>query len=120
MAGGDWVSRDEIQTMNRELVHRMDSGFQNLGITLRSIETEVKATNGRLRKVEVDASANGVRVTNLEREVFPRGRRPIAMVSAGGPMTVTLRDVAVVVATVGAVIAIQDWLIPFIERIVRP
>jgi hypothetical protein len=63
---------------------------------------EGKKTNGRVSLLEVQTARHGENLKNLNDEVFRAGRKPVGVV--------TMRDVYLVLGTIGSVAAAAKWL----------
>jgi hypothetical protein len=62
---------------------------------------EGKKTNGRVSLLEVQTARHGENLKNLNNEVFRAGRKPVGVV--------TMRDVYIVLGTIGALAAVVKW-----------
>lgn len=114
---GTDVTKDDLWDLRDTLTEQIREGF-------RGVHARQDTTNGRIQKAEVALAEYGVKVKNLEREVFPPsgGRRKVDPV-ARPKGYVSERDVRVVLATLGTtggVIAFFWKLLPAILRAVTP
>lgn len=73
--------------------------------TSRATLDEARKTNGRVNGLEVLSTEHGVKLKNLEREVFHADAS-----RASEETPITRRDLWVAVAAVGAVLAAVKWL----------
>lgn len=111
------------EVTNRDLLQiiteRMDRGFAEV---IKRQDT----TNGRVRDGELMSAQYGIRLKNLEREIFtPRsGRRKADPVVVQAPTRyITERDVRVIVATIvasSAVIGTVWKVLPLILKALTP
>lgn len=62
------MTREELRDLRDDLVERMTAGFSG-------VHQRLDQLNGRTGKSEALLAASDVRLTNLEREVFPSSRR---------------------------------------------
>lgn len=92
------INKDDLADLRDEIIREMTNLFQ--GVYKRQ-----DTTNGRVRDGEILSAQYGVRLKNLERELFtPRsGRRRADPVVVPAPTRyITDRDVRVIVATLVA------------------
>ena len=89
------VTREELRDMREDLVERMTQGFQG-------VHSRLDVLNGRVGKSEVALGEAGVRMTNVERELF---RRPLL----DGAKDAAPKDLASTPITFGTL----DWLVKY-------
>lgn len=108
------------EVTNRDLLQiitdRMDQGFSEV---IKRQDT----TNGRVRDGEIMSAEYGIRLKNLERELFRRGgRRKVDPVSRPSG-NISDRDIRVALGTLtaaGATIGFFWKLVPIIIRALQP
>lgn len=112
---GTDVTKDDLRDLRDTLTEQIREGF-------RGVHARQDTTNGRIQKVELIAAEHGVRLKNVEREVFPSsGRRDEPDERPKG--FVTERDVRVALATLGSAggLVMFFWkLLPAILKVMTP
>lgn len=110
------VTKDDLWDLRDTLTEQIREGF-------KGVHARQDTTNGRIQKAEVALAEYGVKLKNLEREVFPTGGRRKVDPIERPKGYVSERDVRVAVVTLtsaGAVITFIWKLLPAILRAVTP
>lgn len=96
--GDQQATKADLRDTRDQLSKQIETGFTR-------IATRLDVLNGRVGKGEVTYGQHDVRLTNLEREIFPRQKRPDSK-----PQAITERDVRIVMATLSVVAAVALFL----------
>jgi hypothetical protein len=122
MAGAE-VTREEL----REIVNDVrDTITEQMARGFGAVNARLDVLNGRVGKGEVQGGEHGVRLVNLEREIFRTGRRRGSRADDDAPgerSSITRRDVGVFVAGIGAVVSVLVFLekiAPLLRALVTP
>ena len=97
MAG---IEKDDLRDLRDTILEEMRAGFSG-------VHQRQDITNGRVGKAEVALAEHSVRLTNMEREVFPRRRPPSSPTSetTAERLPITRREVYLVLAAVAGTLS---------------
>lgn len=118
--GGEIATKSDLREVLLDLREQIRDGFQG-------VHARQDVTNGRVGKAEVALGEHGVRLTNVEREVFRRRRSDSA--EGGNPVlsfdrhSVSVRDLrmfTIGVLVVVGVLLFFSKVMPALVKVVLP